>query len=107
MYIALLFYYKNMHVMANLRELKKDINYLASEVVTQGYMKLALVDGIKDEDLSPILVEAVEMRNEFVARANHPDGKDNKKLVKKFYNKLRSDLMAKSLELFNRIGELK
>jgi len=92
--------------MANRRELKKDINYLASEVVTQGYMKLALIDTIKEADLSPILVEAVEMRNEFVARANHPDGKDNKKIVKKYYNKLREDLMAKSLELLKKIQEL-
>ncbi len=92
--------------MANRRELKKDINYLASEVVTQGYMKLALIDNIKETDLSPILVDAVEMRNEFIARANHPDGKDNRKLVKKYYGKLRADLMAKSLVLLNKIQEL-
>lgn len=93
--------------MANLRELKKDINYLASEVVTQGLMKLTLMDNVKDEDVSPILAEAVEMRNEFIDRATHPDGKDNPKLVKKYYNKLREDLMKKTMELLAKVQELK
>ncbi|SMO46418.1 hypothetical protein SAMN06265379_101932 [Saccharicrinis carchari] len=93
--------------MASIRELKKDINYLASEVVTQGLMKLTLIDNIKDEDVSPILGEAIEMRNEFVARANHPDGKDNPKLVKRYYSKLRADLMNKTMELLTKIQELK
>ena len=93
--------------MANLRELKKDINYLASEIVTQGYMKLALVENINEEELTPILVEAVEMRNEFIARINHPDGKDNKKIVKKYYQKIREDIMNKSLELLDKIQKLK
>ena len=93
--------------MANIRELKKDINYLASEIITQGYMKLALIENIKEEELTPILVEAIEMRNEFIARVNHPDGKDNKKIVKKFYQKLREDVMNKSLELLDKIQALK
>ncbi|WP_075591633.1 hypothetical protein [Labilibacter marinus] len=93
--------------MANLRELKKDINYLASEIVTQGYLKLALMETVKEEALTPILVEAVEMRNEFIARANHPDGKNNRKLVKAYYKKLRADLMAKSLELLEKLQSLK
>ncbi|TLX74902.1 hypothetical protein E9993_10895 [Labilibacter sediminis] len=92
--------------MANLRELKKDINYLASEIVTQGYLKLTLMENIKEEELSPVLVEAVSMRNEFIARANHPDGKDNPKLVKAFYQKLRKDLMDKSVELLDKIQAL-
>ena len=93
--------------MANLRELKKDINYLASEVVTQGLMKLTLMDNVKDEDVSPILGEAVEMRNEFIDRATHPDGKDNPKLVKKYYSKLREDLMKKTTELLDKVQALK
>ena len=92
--------------MANLRELKKDINYLASEIVTQGYLKLTLMSSVKEEELSPILVEAVTMRNEFIARTNHPDGKDNPKLVKKFYQKVRKDLMDKSVELLDKIQAL-
>ncbi|GAF01440.1 hypothetical protein [Saccharicrinis fermentans] len=89
--------------MANIRELKKDINYLASEIVTQGYLKLTLMNTVKEEDITPILTEAIRMRNEFIARTNHPDGKNNRKLVKKYYNKLRTDLMSKSLELLDQI----
>lgn len=92
--------------MANLRELKKDINYLASEIVTQGYLKLTLIETVKEEELSPVLVEAIAMRNELIARANHPDGKNNKKLVKKFYQKLRKDLMDHSVSVLDKIQAL-
>lgn len=92
--------------MANLRELKKDINYLASEIVTQGYLKLTLMETVKEEELSPVLVEVIAMRNEFIARVNHPDGKDNKKLVKKFYQKLRKDLMDYSVAMLDKIQAL-
>ncbi len=93
--------------MANLRDLKKDINYLASEIVTQGYMKLSLMEEIKEENMVPVLSEAIEMRNEFIARANHPDGKDNKKLVKSYYKKLREDLLKKTMELLEKLEAVK
>ncbi|MCW3786025.1 hypothetical protein [Plebeiibacterium sediminum] len=92
--------------MANRRELKKDINYLAAEILNQAYMKLALMENVSENDIQPIMVEAIEMRNEFVARTNHPDGKDNKKIVKAYYQTLRKNLMAKTVELLDRIQAL-
>ncbi len=89
--------------MANRKELKKDINYLASEILSQAYMKFALIESVKEEQIQPIMVEAIEMRNEFVSRTNHPDGKDNKKIVKAYYQTLRKNLMAKTIELLNKL----
>ncbi len=89
--------------MANRKELKKDINYLASEILSQAYMKFALMENVNEEQIQPIMVEALEMRNEYVARANHPDGKDNKKIVKTYYQTLRKNLMAKTVELLDKL----
>ncbi len=89
--------------MASRRELKKDINYLAAEILSQAYMKLALMENVSEEKIQPVMVEAIEMRNEFVSRANHPDGKKNKKIVKSYYQALRKNLMNKTVELLDKI----
>jgi len=89
--------------MANRKELKKDINYLASEIISQAYMKFALMEKVNEDQLKPIMVEAIEMRNEFISRANHPDGKDNKKIVKSYYQALRKNLMTKTVELLDKL----
>ncbi len=92
--------------MASIKDLKKDINYLAAEILAQGYLKLALVKEVKEEDLEPILRSAIEMRNEFIARTNHPDGKENRKIVKTYYQSIRKGLMEKSVELLDKIQSL-
>ncbi len=92
--------------MASIKDLKKDINYLAAEILAQGYLKLALVKEVKEEDLEPVLRSAIEMRNELIARTNHPDGKENRKIVKAYYQSIRKGLMEKSVELLDKIQSL-
>lgn len=89
-----------------MRELKKDINYLASEILSQGYLKMALMDNVSEKDIQPIMVDVISMRNDFIARANHPDGKDNKKIVKAYYKSLRKSLMEKAVALLDKIQAL-
>ena len=52
------------------------------------------------------MVDAVKMKDEFIARANHYDGRDNPKLVKEYFKKLRHDLYAKYIELSESIEKL-
>lgn len=42
---------------------------------------------------------------EFRIRANHPDGKDNPKLVKKYYNDLAADVLAEADKAFKALSE--
>ena len=92
--------------MASIRNLKKDINYLASELVTEAYIKQLVKEDVNQDALAKLMVEAVDFRNELVARANHPDGKHNVKMVKSFYKKLRKDMFDKFLKLIEKINEL-
>lgn len=92
--------------MANLRELKKDIDFLTSEIVSQSFFKEALKDNVDKEALSKVVVDAVSMRNEFIARANHPDGKDNKKIVRNYYKVLRKSLYDTSFALLETLDKL-
>ena len=79
--------------MASVRLLKKDINYLASELVGQAFFNKYYLKTVDNELFAEICADAIEFRNSFLAKANHPDGKDNAKLIKSFYVKLRKDLI--------------
>lgn len=48
--------------------------------------------------------EVVEKHREFRIRANHPDGKDEPKLVKKYYNDLAADVLATADEAFEALS---
>ncbi|MDB4335021.1 hypothetical protein OAA06_01540 [bacterium] len=92
--------------MASIKGLKKDINYLASEILTHGYLKQMMHEGIDEKALSAILVDAIKMRNDLVARINHPDGKENPKIVKTYFLEVRKQLMETTDALFSKINEL-
>jgi len=92
--------------MASVRELKKDINFLASELVTEAYVKQLLKEDVNNDKVAQVMVDAIEFRNELVRRANHPDAKDNPKMVKAFYKKLRKDMMEKFMTISKATNEL-
>ncbi|MCF8363239.1 MAG: hypothetical protein K9G70_11530 [Prolixibacteraceae bacterium] len=93
--------------MANKRELKKDIRFLTEQVIMDALEVAALFD--KDEDKKKaldIIIELTERHNSLLSRANHPDGKDNPKLVKKHYNTIISDLLDSCNDAYEKLGKL-
>ncbi|HUS87252.1 MAG TPA: hypothetical protein VMW76_08430 [Bacteroidales bacterium] len=92
--------------MASVRELKKDIDYLVFEVISDCFTVMSVKPEEKSEELSLIVADAVKLRNDLVARANHPVGKDNPGLVKAHYRKLREDLVKGVDKLFDRISKV-
>ncbi|MCT4588971.1 MAG: hypothetical protein N4A71_14200 [Carboxylicivirga sp.] len=92
--------------MASVRELKKDINFLASELITEAYVKQLVKEDVNNDKIAEVMVKAIEFRNDLVAKANHPDGKDNPKLVKAFYQGLRKDMMERFMAISNETNEL-
>lgn len=93
--------------MASVRNLKKDIDFLVSEIVAdcQLYMFLHAKDK-KVEQAWTIIEGAIDLRNQLYDRANHPDGKDDKKLVKKHYQSIRKDLLESAHKLFQQVSDL-
>jgi hypothetical protein len=93
--------------MANKRELKKDIRFLTEQVIMDALEVSASFD--KDEDKKKVLdiiIELTEHHNNLLSRANHPDGKNDPKLVKKHYNKIISDLLDSCNIAYQKLGEL-
>jgi hypothetical protein len=91
--------------MAKLRNLKKDIDYLISEVLSDCYT-LAYLYPDKKEKTMEIIGNAVNFRNEMFERSNKPNGKNDKKLVKDHYKSINKDLLTGVDEFFKKISEL-
>jgi len=92
--------------MASIRELKKDIDYLIYEVISDCFVYSNIHNGSKSDELSDLISDAVGFRNDLIARVNNPDGKDNPKIVKAYYKSVEKDLITGVDKLFERLSAL-
>ena len=79
--------------MATVRRLKKEIEFISSQLIGDCIDFLETFDDKKDKTVLSIIEEAVLLNNTILDRACHPDGKDNPKLVKQHYRQLKSDFI--------------
>jgi hypothetical protein len=92
--------------MASIRELKKDIDYLVFEVISDCFVFSGVHPDNKSDELSQIITDAVNFRNDLIARVNNPDGKDNPKIVRAYYKAVEKDLLVGVDKLFSRLSAL-
>jgi len=92
--------------MASVRELKKDIDYLIFEVISDCFIFSTVHPENKPDELSAIISDSVAFRNDLIARVNNPDGKDNPKIVKAYYKSVEKDLITGVDKLFDRLSAL-
>jgi hypothetical protein len=92
--------------MASIRELKKDIDYLIYEVISDCFVYSNIHPDNKTDELSTLISEAVEFRNDLIARVNNPDGKDNPKIVKAYYKSVQKDLLTGVDKYFERLSAI-
>jgi hypothetical protein len=85
--------------MANLRVLKKEIDYRLEEFVFDCEMA-AFVQPNKEEKVVELMLKGVELRNAFYVKANNPAEPHNRSLVKKHYSALRRDMAESFAGLF-------
>ena len=92
--------------MASVRELKKDIDYLVFEVISDCFVYSNVHPENKTDELSVLISDAVAFRNDLIARVNNPDGKDNPKIVKAYYKAVAKDLLEGVDKLFERLSAI-
>ncbi len=84
----------NTKVMANVRNLKRDIDSLMSQVLTDCFYSIEYNPKVDEKAVMEIAGTIIEKHHEFRVRANHPDGKDDPKQVKKYFNVLIAEALA-------------
>lgn len=80
--------------MATVRRLKKEIEFMSSQLISDCIDFLETFEDKKEPTLLSIIEEAVLLNNSMLDRACHPDGKDNPKLVKNHYRQLKTDFIT-------------
>lgn len=82
--------------MASVKELKKDIDLVMSLALSDCFYVLEYNSKVDNKAVMDIAGGIIQKHREFRIRTNHVDGKDNPKMVKKFYKSLISDVLSEA-----------
>jgi hypothetical protein len=91
--------------MANLRILKKEIDYRLEELVFDFDMAIYFQPG-KEKEIFALMQEGVELRNELYIKANNPTEPHNASLVRKYYAALRVEMIDAFGALFEKLSDI-
>ncbi len=91
--------------MANLRVLKKGIDYILEELVFDCDMAICFQPS-KGDQVFELMKKGVALRNELYVRANNPIEPHNRSLVRKHYAALRRDMISQFEALFTELSEI-
>ena len=91
--------------MASKRKLKKAINFVTNEIVLEIYV-LSFFKEIKEEKLDVLVDKTLDIRDEFIKRINHVDGKKDSKIVKSYFNNIREEWGKSIDELVKEVESL-
>ncbi|MGF7137799.1 hypothetical protein [Roseimarinus sediminis] len=93
--------------MASKRDLKKDITLLIEQVISDALDVAGKQEKEADQKaVLDVIIELTELHNQLIDRSNHPDGKDDPKLVKKHYRKIIEDLLAGCDNAYQKLGKI-
>ena len=91
--------------MANLRDLKKEIDYCLEELVFDCDMAICFQPS-KEKEVFELMQKAVELRNTLFAKVSNPTEPHNRSLVRKYYAALRAEISAEFEKLFDALSEI-
>lgn len=90
--------------MASKRNLKKDIDLLMSLVLNDCFYVLEYNSKVDAESIMKIAGDVIQKHRELRVKVNHPDGKDNPKLVRNYYNQVVSEMLKYADEALERLS---
>ncbi len=74
--------------MASRRKLKKTIQFVCSELISEIYFRFLLNKNTDEKTVDSLVIRISELAKEYTKRSNRPAGKDNPALVKSYYRSL-------------------
>lgn len=92
--------------MSKIREIKKDITYLCEQMILDAIQLSEIVDKKHKDKVYSMITDISVFHNELIARVNHPDGKDNPKLVKSYFKNISIELLSGSDKFYEKMNSL-
>jgi len=91
--------------MANRRTLKKGIQLVTSELITESYISFLMLKKLDKNSFDAVIEKIANINNDFLGRVNHPNGTKEPKLIKSYYQKVIADFnkeVAQIIETLNK-----
>ena len=89
--------------MASKRILKKSINNLTFDLISECYVYSFFHKDTKSEKTNGVMTEILKLRNEMVNKINNQDQKNNPKENRKYYRNIVKD-MQKMVDAMDKLG---
>jgi len=89
--------------MASKRDLKRNINYICSDLFAECMAASLYGDNVKNEDVNALLMSIIILKNDFVSRISHPEPGMK---TKKYFKALINDFNKQASELIDQISNL-
>ncbi len=86
--------------MASIKDLKSDVKYLVSEIVSDCSNVIILHPDKKDDALA-LIEKAIDILDSCFNKINDGKGKD-----KKYFNAIKTDLLKEADEIYNKLREI-
>ena len=84
------------------RELKKSINYLCGELMTECLATASTNKNVQPDDIRDVAGKVLEMNSEMILRLSHVEPGS----TKLFFKKMREDIAARCAEIVAQINSL-
>lgn len=92
--------------MANIKDLKKDINWLSYEVISDCLIFKHIHKKESEDEVNEIMQHMIDKRDEFIRRINTAKRTENKKAARAEYKKVLDELMKTADDSFKKLSEL-
>jgi hypothetical protein len=92
--------------MPSIRKLKKDIDNLIFEVISDCFTFGTLHPDDKEEEVSGIISDAVFLRNDLIKRVNNPVSTRDSKVLRDHFKLVERDLFVGTDKLCGRLSAL-
>lgn len=92
--------------MASKRELKKDVDSLIFEVVSESYSFIDIYPKADHSKAEEIIEKAMNLQDETTMKINNVDKSLSPKETKKYFNELKTDFIQKIEALFKELDKL-
>lgn len=92
--------------MTNKRRLKKEIDYLVSDLIYDCFTFLGLYESADNSEAMQVVQNTLIVRNELRDKANHPEKREAGVSVKSHYDAIARQLVSTLDEGYSKLGKL-
>jgi hypothetical protein len=92
--------------MASVKNIKKDIDYLVDEVISDSLLCISMQPVKNKESFIEIINQTVEMRNNLISRVNSAPREGKRSETKAYYKAIYDELISNADKTFEKLSKL-